>query len=445
MLLTSFINNTRDNHLFASPGQLLLTVSGGVDSVVLCELCHRAGLVFQIAHVNFGLRGAESEDDEQFVRQLAAKYKVPVHVEKIDAKSYAAERKLSIQVAARESRYAWFEKLLNDELRYIVTAHHADDNIETVVMNFFRGTGIAGLRGMLPVTGHVVRPLLPFTRNEILEFAKENDLPWREDSSNLSDKYSRNKFRHTIIPLLKEIYPEVEQNLLANARRFTDIENLYHQAVELHKKKLVEHKGNEVHIPVLKLLKSSPSNTIVYEIIKDYGFTPHQSEEVMRLLSGGQGKLVQSATHRIIRNRNWLIISPNAGVESGHLLIEENEEQIEFESGTIEIKQVARDKVNISNSPAMAFLDASEIEYPLLLRKWKAGDYFYPFGLRKKKKISRFLIDQKISPTEKENVWVIESGKRVCWVVGRRIDDRFKIEDSTKTVLVLKVKNNRPI
>jgi tRNA(Ile)-lysidine synthase len=440
MLLTGFINNIRDNRLFASPGQLLLAVSGGVDSVVLCELCYRAGLIFQIAHVNFGLRGEESEADEIFVRQLAEKYKVPLHVKKIDAKAYAEEKKLSVQVAARESRYAWFEELLDKELRYIITAHHADDNIETVVMNFFRGTGIAGLRGMIAVTGNVVRPLLPFSRDEILQFAKENNLVWREDSSNLSDKYSRNKFRHSILPLLKEIYPEAAQNLLANIRRFADIEALYHQAIALHKKKLVEHKGNEAHIPVLKLLKSSPLYTIVYEIVKDYGFTARQAEEVIRLLSGGQGKLVQSSTHRIIRNRDWLIISPNASVESGHILISNNDKDIEFENGRIEINKISAEKVNINSSGMVAFLDEREIEYPLLLRKWKAGDYFYPFGLRKKKKIARFLIDQKVSPTEKENVWVIESGTRICWVVGRRIDDRFAVRKSTKEVLVLKLK-----
>jgi tRNA(Ile)-lysidine synthase len=439
MLLTGFINNIRDNRLFASAGQLLLAVSGGVDSIVLCELCYRAGLTFQIAHVNFALRGEESEADELFVRQAAEKYKVPVHVKKIDAKLYAEERKLSIQVVARESRYAWFEELLDNNLRYIVTAHHADDNIETVVMNFFRGTGIAGLRGMMPVTGNIVRPLLSFSRAEILQFAEENNLVWREDSSNASDKYSRNKFRHTIIPLLKEIYPEVERNLVANSQRFADIEVLYQQAIALHKKKLVEEKGNEVHIPVLKLLKSSPLNTIVYEIVKDFGFSSHQAEEVIRLLSAGQGKLVQSATHRIIRNRDWLIISPNANVESGHVLIEEGDEEIRFEEGKLEIKKVPKDKLNISGSSAMAFLDIRHIEYPLLLRKWKPGDYFYPFGLRKKKKIARFLIDQKVSPTDKEHVWVIETGKKICWVVGRRIDDRFAIRDATKTMLVLKV------
>jgi tRNA(Ile)-lysidine synthase len=440
MLLTDFINNIRDNRLFASGRQLLLAVSGGIDSIVLCELCYRAGFAFQMAHVNFGLRGAESETDEIFVRQLAEKYNVPIHIKKIDAKWYAEERKLSIQVAARESRYAWFEELLDNNTPYIVTAHHADDNIETVVMNFFRGTGIAGLRGMLPVTGNVVRPLLPFSRAEILQFAQNNKLAWREDSSNASDKYSRNKFRHHIIPLLKEIYPEVERNLLANSQRFADIEVLYHQAIAHHKKKLVEHKGNEVHIPVLKLLKSSPMHTIVYEIVKEFGFSSHQAEEVIRLLSAGQGKLVQSSTHRIIRNRDWLIISPNASVESGHILIEDHDVEIQFEEGSIEVRRVPKEKVTINGSAEMAFLDERHIQYPLLLRKWKQGDYFYPFGLRKKKKIARFLIDQKVSPTDKEHVWVIETGKRICWVVGRRIDDRFGIGDATKTVLVLKMK-----
>jgi tRNA(Ile)-lysidine synthase len=440
MLLTAFINHIRDNRLFQSPGQLLLAVSGGIDSVVLCELCHRAGYLFHLAHVNFQLRGKESDEDELLVRRLAEQYNVPLYVKKIDTNAYAETNNLSIQVAARELRYAWFNELLNEELRYVVTAHHADDNIETVLMNFFRGTGISGLRGMLPVTGNIVRPLLPFHKEELLTFAKENQLAWREDSSNASEKYSRNNFRHTIIPAISKIYPAVEQHLVNNIRRFAEIEVLYQQAIAIHKKKLIEQKGAEVHIPVLKLLKTEPLETIVHEIIKDYQFTAHQSEEVIRLLKGRQGSFVQSPTHRIIRNRDWLIISPNRAAESQHVVINKEEDKIEFAAGVLEMKIVPVGKVSLSAHPGSAFLDVRKVAFPLLLRKWRQGDYFYPLGLAKKKKVSRFLIDQKVSPTDKENVWVLESDKRVCWIVGMRIDDRFKITDGTKEVLVFRLK-----
>ena len=439
MLLTAFINHIRDNRLFQSPGRLLLAVSGGIDSVVLCELCHRAGYLFHLAHVNFQLRGKESDEDELLVRRLAEQYNAPLYVKKIDTNTYAETNKLSIQVAARELRYAWFNELLNEELRYVVTAHHADDNIETVLMNFFRGTGITGLRGMLPVTGNIVRPLLPFHKEELFRFAMENKLMWREDSSNASEKYSRNNFRHTIIPAISKIYPSVEQNLVNNIQRFAEIEVLYQQAIAIHKKKLIEQKGAEVHIPVLKLLKAEPLETIVHEIIKDYRFTAHQSEEVIRLLKGRQGSFVQSPTHRIIRNRDWLIITPNRPPESHHVLISKEEEKIEFAAGVLEMKIVPAGKVNLSSLPGSAFLDVKKVTFPLLLRKWRQGDYFYPLGLAKKKKVSRFLIDQKVSPTDKENVWVLESDRRVCWIVGMRIDDRFKVTDGTKEVLVFKV------
>lgn len=439
MLLTAFINHIRDNRLFPSPGQLLLAVSGGVDSVVLCDLCHRAGYLFHLAHVNFQLRGKESDEDEMLVRRLAERYNVPLHVKRIDTNAYATANNLSIQVAARELRYAWFNELLNDELPYVVTAHHADDNIETVLMNFFRGTGISGLRGMLAVTGNVVRPLLPFRKEELLRFAKENQLAWREDSSNASEKYSRNYFRHSIIPVVSKVFPAVEQNLVNNIRRFAEIETLYQQAIAIHKKKLIEHKGAEVHIPVLKLQKAQPLETIVHEIIKEYEFTAHQSAEVIRLLNGKQGSFVQSATHRIIRNRKWLIISPNRPEESHHVLIREEDEKTVFAGGLLEMKVVPAGKVNVSSHPGSAFLDLRKVTFPLLLRKWRQGDYFYPLGLAKKKKVSRFLIDQKVSPTDKENVWVLESERRVCWIVGMRIDDRFKVTDGTKEVLYLKV------
>jgi tRNA(Ile)-lysidine synthase len=448
--LKQFQQYIKQQHLFQPKDKLLLAVSGGVDSVVLCELCKQAGYDFIIAHCNFQLRADESERDELFVKALGKKYEVEVLVKKFDTEKYAAENKLSIQVAARELRYNWFAELLtkiksnlNAETanekqatrNFLLTAHHANDNIETLLMNFFKGTGINGLHGILPKQGHIIRPLL-FAKKEVLvDFAKANDLNFVEDSSNASDKYTRNYFRNQLIPDLQKVFPQVEDNLLHNIDRFREIELFYHQSVNLHTKKLLEQKGKEIHIPVLKLLKTIPLHTIVYEIIKDYGFTAHQTDEVVALLKSETGKYIQSATHRILKNRNWLIIAPNENREAVTMLIDEKDKQLEFQHGKISIELVTTTNQKPQTTNFTAQLNASEIKFPLLLRKWKAGDYFYPLGMNKKKKLNRFLIDQKLSLTQKERTWVIEMDKKIIWVVGLRIDDRFKITDSTKNML----------
>ena len=450
--LKRFIDYNKEQNLFQKNDRLLLAVSGGVDSVVLCKLCKQANYHFQIAHCNFQLRGEESERDEKFVRSLAEKYEVEIFVKRFDTKEYAAQNKVSIQVAARELRYKWFEEVASSPDNYreqeggsgnepwIVTAHHANDNIETLLMNFFKGTGIKGLQGILPRQGNIIRPLLFAKKEEILQFARENNLSFVEDSSNSSDKYTRNYFRNQLIPALKKVFPQVEENLLNNIDRYREIEILYSQSVVLHKKKLLETKGNEVHIPVLKLLKVGPLKTLIYEIIKDYGFTAHQMEEVVSLLKSGSGKYISSATHKIIKNRNWLIIAPINPLEANHILINETDKEIDFEDGKLRIKNYDLEMGKPPCSDFIATLDAANIRFPLLLRKWKQGDYFYPLGMRHKKKLSKFFIDQKLSVTDKEKVWVIESDKKVIWIVGKRIDDRFKITDKTKKVLSIELR-----
>jgi tRNA(Ile)-lysidine synthase len=446
-LLDQFIKNIQQQSLFKND-YLLLAVSGGADSVALCELCFQAGFHFEIAHCNFQLRGEESERDEKFVCQLAEKYGTKIFIKKFNTEEYAEENKISIQVAARELRYEWFEELLKtgdrhstvnvQPLTWLLTAHHANDNIETLLMNFFKGTGIKGLQGILSKQGKIVRPLLFAKREEILSFIKENDLEFVEDSSNNSDKYTRNYFRHQLIPSIQKVFPQVEENLLNNIERFKEIEILYHQSIDLHKKKLMEQKGNEIHIPILKLLKAEPLKTIVYEIIKEYNFTPHQTEEVVNLLKRESGKYISSATHKIIKNRNWLMIAPINTLEANHILINETDKEVDFEIGKLTIRQqpVTDGQPTIfSTSEFTATLDAKNISFPLLLRKWKQGDYFYPLGMQKKKKLSKFFIDQKLSLTEKEKIWVIESDKKIIWVIGMRIDDRFKITDKTINVL----------
>ena len=292
-LLQAFTDFIKKENLFQPKDKLLLAVSGGVDSVVLCELCRQAGYDFVIAHCNFQLRGGESERDEQFVRRLAKKDGVEIFVERFETEEYAEKNKCSIQVAARQLRYKWFAEILTTSLlglKYVLTAHHANDNIETLLMNFFKGTGINGLQGIIPKQNKIVRPLLFAKKEELFGFAKENNLSFVEDSSNASDKYTRNYFRNQLIPAIRKTFPQVEDNIVKNIDRFKDIEMLYRQSIDLHKKKLLEKKGEEIYIPVLKLLKTEPLSTIVYEIIKDFGFTSNQTDEVIKLLRSDSGK-----------------------------------------------------------------------------------------------------------------------------------------------------------
>jgi tRNA(Ile)-lysidine synthase len=453
-LLQQFQQNWQKHFCHLSTGncQLLLAVSGGVDSVVLVDLVHKAGFNYEIAHCNFQLRGEESERDEKFVRSLGEKYGKEVLVKRFDTQNYSTENKLSIQEAARDLRYAWFReivdrwKMTNDSVNagsvnrhlpsdnFILTAHHADDNMETLLMHFFRGTGIQGMMGIQPIVAQrkLIRPLLSFRKKELLEYATEEGLSFVEDSSNASDKYTRNFFRNQLLPQIKEVFPQVEENLLNNIERFHEVADLYRESIDLHKHKLLEQKGNEWHVPVLKWKKAKPLHTITWELIRQFGFHAAQTEEVIKLLDADNGSYQSSSTHRIIRNRNWMIISPNATETAQHVLIEENDRRVIFEGGSLVIQHTT---FKIQNNPNEAFLNFDEISFPLLLRKYKTGDYFYPLGMKKKKKISRFLIDLKLSKTEKEKVWVLESNKKILWLIGYRIDDRFRITDQTKKTL----------
>jgi tRNA(Ile)-lysidine synthase len=455
-LLKSFQKYIRKEELFQKNDFLLLAVSGGVDSVVLCELCSQSGFHFAIAHCNFQLRGEASIRDENFVKQLAQKYNVEIFTRTFDTTVIAQQQKKSIEEAARDLRYDWFYELIeargqggNSKMKqvvggqlsefsypkFILTAHHADDNIETVLMNFFRGTGIKGLRGILPKQQKIIRPLLFASKNDIENFASENQLAYVQDHTNAENDYTRNYFRNELIPSIKKVFPNVEENIINNIDRFRDVDQLYQQSISDIKKKLLEKKGNEIHIPVLKLAKYKPLHSITYEIIKDFGFTSMQTNDIIALMHSDSGKYVQSGNYRVIRNRKWLIISPNKTAESQHIIINADDTLIEFGSKKLSVKRNLTGQYTLSAESNMCFVDLDQIRFPLLLRKWKTGDYFYPLGMNKKKKLSRFFIDQKLSLTEKENCWVIETDKKIVWVVGMRIDDRFKIKTSTKNVL----------
>lgn len=467
-LLEKFKTVIREKNIFQSADHLLLAVSGGVDSVVLCELCHQAGFPFTIAHCNFQLRGTESDRDEALVKSLAQKYGVEVLVKRFETEAYANEVKCSIQEAARKLRYHWFGELLGSQKLKVksknppangnpkhlnpkqrnakpspinillLTAHHANDNNETLLMNFFRGTGLHGLTGIPDRNEYIRRPLLDFTKEELIIFANENQLGYVEDSSNLSSKYTRNFFRNELLPAISKVYPQVNKNLQDNISRFKEIEKLYQYAVNDLKKKLCRQKGEEVHIPVKQLLQLN-NKAFFYELILDYGFGEKQVEELIRLTASESGKYIESpdGKFRVIKHRHWLIISPNRSVAASTISISLQEDSVQFEAGTLKFKQSDHSGQLPPSSVDEAWLDSRQLRYPLVLRKWKTGDYFYPLGMRKKKKLARFFIDIKLSKTDKEKVWVLESNNRIAWVIGYRIDDRFKLTSSTSSLLKL--------
>ncbi len=455
-LLQRFKDYISNHQLFNKSDHLLVAVSGGVDSVILCYLLKDSGAYFSIAHCNFSLRGEESNRDELFVRELADELNVSALVKKFDTKEYAEKNKISIQEAARKLRYEWFQQIVNGEEQrntsdaivdlksfpqYIVTAHHKDDNIETAMMNFFRGTGITGLRGIQPKKGNIIRPLLFAYKEDMMQYAQHQGIKWVHDSSNDESDYTRNYLRQAIIPSIQKVYPAVKQNIADNFQRFGDVELVYKQGIEFHKKKFLEYKENEVHIPVLKLQKAIPLHTIVFEVIKEFGFGSHQVSQVIKLLSGESGKYITSLSHRILRNRAWLIISPLYTSAQNIILIEQAEEEKVFDGYRLKIKPLIFKHKSVTTDESMAEVDAKEIHFPLILRKWKTGDYFYPLGMRKKKKIARFFIDQKLSQTEKEKVWVLETNKKIIWIIGMRIDDRFKVTNNTTQILKFSLSN----
>lgn len=426
--------------------KIIVAVSGGADSMVLAALLHDLQVNIAIAHCNFGLRGAESDGDEAMVRKWAEEKSIPFYVQKFETRKLLDEKGGNLQETARDLRYQWFETLRQQTgFDLIATAHHKQDSVETMLINFFKGTGIAGMHGILPQQNKIIRPLLPFTKEELLQTAKENNIPWREDSSNLKEDYTRNAIRHQLFPVIEKIFPQVLDNLSGNTVRFQGAELLYNEAVARYRKKLIEKRKNDWYIPILKLQHVVPLDTIVWELIKPFAFSPPQVKDVLHLLHAETGKYVSSADYRIIRNRNFLIITTQQQEASTHILIEEQDKKIVTPGFVLAIKHddfhiADMDKIKALDK-SMACLDRDKLKFPLVLRPWKTGDYFYPLGMnRKKKKVSRFLIEQKVPLHEKEKIWVLESGKKIAWVVGMRIDERFRITDPTKMCCYFSVK-----
>ena len=426
--------------------KIVVAVSGGADSMVLAALLQQLQVTISIAHCNFGLRGEESDWDEAMVAAWAAAQGIPFRVQRFDTRTQLDTQGGNLQETARELRYQWFEQLRQETgFDLIATAHHSQDSVETMLINFFKGTGIAGMHGILPQQQRIIRPLLTFTKEELQQYAVDHQIPWREDSSNLKDDYTRNAIRHQLLPVIDKIFPGASGNLLGNTIRFAETEQLYSQAIEGYRKKLLLQRNKDWYIPVLRLRHVVPLATVLWELVRPFGFSPAQAKEVLHLLDAETGRYVAARDFRIIRNRNFLIITDNQPQESTHILIGAEEGSTHFPGYSIHIKPAeldgaARERLKTLERHEIC-VDASQLRFPLVLRPWKTGDYFYPFGMnRKKKKVSRFLIEQKVPLHEKEKVWVLESDKKIVWVIGMRADERFRVRENTSGCCYFSVK-----
>ncbi len=434
-MLENFVLYIKEKQLFGVSDQLLLTVSGGIDSVVLVELCHQAGLSFDIAHCNFQLRGQESEEDEIFVKELALQHGVAFHVQRFETKDFAHQNGLSTQMAARQLRYDWFEQLRHKyHYDYILTAHHQDDLLETVLLNLTRGTGLAGLHGILPKNNHLVRPLLFATRDDIENFAQKMGLKWREDSSNASNDYLRNRLRHEVVPILRDINPQIATSVAELAERVAATEEIVSESINLTAKEVIHQENKVVWISYEHLEKLSAPLERLNFWLANYGFSYQQTKNIWKSRRKHVGKQFLSATHTLVTDRRHWIITPTLKTTPLAWLLESEEGECSYPNGHLKWESTnMADNVRLSTNPNVIYLDADELRFPLTLRRWQKGDWFCPLGMKgKRKKISDFLIDNKIPLNLKESVYVLESAEKIAWLIGFRPDERFKVKETTK-------------
>lgn len=422
--------------------RFLLTVSGGIDSVVMAELFHKARIDFDFAHCNFNLRGEESDGDQAFVENLAARMNVRCYINRFDTLKYAEQNGISVQMAARNLRYEWFEEIrAKNAYDFIVTGHNRNDMVETVLINFARGSGIRGLTGIRPRHGFIIRPLLFASRADIRKFADVQSLLWREDSSNAETKYIRNRIRHVLIPEFEAINPAFMQNATDTISRLSQTEQLLNLALTQIKKSVWIEVPGKFLIDIEKLSEYPAVETLLFELLREFGCTSILVRSILSSFESIPGKRFITRTHSITRDRTHLIITKNeVPVDTGM--------QIDADTALVthpihltisSLKMNAGYTIPVENK--FAVLDMDQLDFPLTLRRWKAGDHFHPLGMKGTKKISDYLIDNKVSLPDKQHVWVIESSGNIVWVVNHRIDDRCRVTAKTSRVLQIEYRD----
>lgn len=414
--LTNFIEK---HQLFGKNDKVLVALSGGADSVALLRILLNEGYLCEAAHCNFHLRGEESDRDEEFVRMLCQKLDVKLHINHFQTADIAAERKISIEMAARDLRYEWFEQVRREsKAKVIAVAHHQDDNVETMLLNLLRGSGLQGLLGIRPKNGYVVRPLLAFSRQELLDYLKTLQQDYVTDSTNLQDDFTRNKIRLQLLPLMEEINPATRKHLLATAKHLEGVARIYDKEIEEAIKRV--YTDGKIHIPTLQA-EVSPE-AVLYELLRDKSFNQHQLADILKATEGQSGKQFFSEKWMVLKDRDWLIINE---------LKEQQPPQLSYQ-------EMIRDShFHWTTDKHIAYLDADKIKDELYLRKWQEGDWFVPLGMKGKKLVSDYLTDRKFSRIEKEQQYVLCHQNDIVWLVGERIDQRYCITDSTKRVIIV--------
>ena len=432
-MLQKFKQHLHQNFPFLEDKKLLIAISGGIDSVVLAHLCSQLNLNFSLCHCNFNLRGQESDDDEAFVKSLAKTLKTPVYSTSFETEKYVAKNKVSIQVAARDLRYTWFYKLLDTNgYDYVLTAHNTNDNLETFIINLTRGSGLEGFTGIPPVNQKSVRPLLAFSRDEITLFAIKNGIIWREDKSNASIKYVRNKVRHKVIPILKELNPHVLESFQNTIEYLNESQSIINDALTNVTANVVSYENDLLKISCKEIEKLSNKKAYLYQLLQGYGFTAWN--DIVNLISAQPGKQVFSDTHRLLKDRNFLIlttINKNQSIK-GPVLIDQKVSKI---TNPIKLTIQNTDDFTCKNTHEI-IIDNDLINYPLSLKKWHHGDTMYPAGMKGSKKISQLFKDYKLSLLDKEKIWILADAKNhIIWVIGLRQDRRYLANITSKNRL----------
>jgi tRNA(Ile)-lysidine synthase len=425
--------------LFNASDKLLVTLSGGTDSVAMTSILMNLGYQIEAAHCNFQLRGDQSEADEAFVRKLCDNWNIPLSVKRFDTQAYATGHGISIQMAARDLRYEWFEQIRKaNSLNYIAIAHNQDDDLETFFLNLSRGAGLKGLTGIAPMQGKIVRPLLNTWRQDLSSYLQLHKIPFREDLSNAETKYKRNLIRHELLPLMDKLNPAFRETLKDTLQRLNEASWFYEKGMATIIDELSTYKDNTLQIQTRALLEQPAATTVLHELLTPLGFTRSQQQNMMASLTGQSGKEFHSPTHKLIKDRTHLIVAPHKKHTEDCLELDLAKSMI----GTpFTLKWEVREAKNfaIPRKKKIACLDAAKVSSKLHLHRWKAGEKFVPLGMKQFKKISDFLIDEKLSRLQKEQVYVLKSAGEICWVVGHRIDERFKVTSETKEVLVMEL------